>query len=334
MRIVLFANNWGGWQVARFLRDRGEEIVGLVVQPEVDQRFAAEICEAAEVPPHRIWRASELGDDRFLNAMRREKPQIGVSAWFGYVLKLELAQLFSHGCINLHAAYLPWNRGWHSNVWPILDGSPAGVTIHYIDEGVDTGDVIAQARVAVAEVDTGGSLHRKLTLALVSLFGETWPAIVEGTNGRARQDNATATLHRRRDLSPLDEIDRAKPYRARDLLNLLRARTYPPYPAAFYMEDGEPRYVRLALSQEGAEALCLQGAEIDLNAEAAAGWFLEVLSGPGVWPAWFTVDGNRIKVRAELVAPEAIDTNADPEWIVASRRALSTEVASRAGATE
>ncbi|QJP14834.1 hypothetical protein G3545_14970 [Starkeya sp. ORNL1] len=327
MRIVLFMNNWGGWQVAKWLRKQQNEIVGLVVQPESNQRFAAEICEAVNLPADQIWRASELGGRHFLDAIRSAKPQIGVSAWFGYVLKPELLELFSHGCVNLHAAYLPWNRGWHTNVWPILDGSPAGVTVHYIDQGVDTGDLIAQACVPVTATDTGGSLHRKLTLALISLFESIWPAIIGGTNRRTPQNHALATSHRRRDLAELDEIDRARTYQARDLLNLLRARTYPPYPAAYDIESGERRYLRVALSEDRAATSGAGGVEIDLNGNYAAGHLIDLLldrDGHDPWPAWFANAVSCIRVRAEVVGEQAIDTSADPPWISASHTAAGT----------
>lgn len=90
--------------------------------------------------------------------------------------------------INLHASYLPWNRGPVPNFWSWLTDCPKGVTIHYIDAGVDTGDIIAQKKL--------DWLHDGMTLnqtywatieALVELFAETWPLIREGKNQRYPQ---------------------------------------------------------------------------------------------------------------------------------------------------
>jgi methionyl-tRNA formyltransferase len=134
----------------------------------------------------------------------------------------------------------------------MLDGSPAGVTVHYIDAGVDTGDIIGQREVPIEPIDTGGRLHAKLTRELIDLFKETWPSIKTGTNPRIAQDQTRASYHRRKDMDALDHIDLDREYRARDLINLLRGRTYPPYPAAYFVEDGRKVYIRTQLFYEDA----------------------------------------------------------------------------------
>jgi methionyl-tRNA formyltransferase len=321
MRVVLFLNNWGGWQLARWLRKRGDEVVGLVVQRD-DGRFAPEIVATVGLPPERVWNAPDLRTPATVQTIRELQPEVGVSGWFGYVFKPELFELFTQGCVNLHAAYLPFNRGWHTNVWPILDGSPAGVTLHYIDAGVDTGDLIAQRRVEVGPAETGGSLHRKLTLEIISLFKDTWPLIVSGRNTRTPQDHSLATRHKRADLDQLDCIDLAREFRGRDLLNLLRARTYPPYPAAYYVANGRRQYIRLNLTEGppvgGRATAAAPGARVvDLDARYEAGIFLDILRGSdgSTWPACFADAGRTIHVRAELVQEAEIDTSANPPWI-------------------
>ena len=184
MRIVLFLNNWGAWQVAEWFRQRGENIAGLFLQPPDDRRFADEILAALDLPAEKIWTSNQLRDPDTIAKLRELRADIGISAFFGFILKPEVIKLFPQGCINIHPALLPYNRGWHTNVWPIIKGSPAGVTIHYIDPGVDTGDIIAQRRISVEPTETGGSLHEKTIRGEVDLFKETWPLIREGKNSR------------------------------------------------------------------------------------------------------------------------------------------------------
>jgi methionyl-tRNA formyltransferase len=323
MRLLLFLNNWGGWQLARWLRQEREDVVGVVVQPDTDQRFAPQILENLGLPPDRVWRAPQLRDSETIARMRELRPDVGISAFFGYILKPDVLSLPSYGCINLHPASLPFNRGWHTNVWPIIDGSPAGVTVHYMDEGVDTGDIIAQRTIAVQPTDTGGSLHQKLTRSMVALFEQAWPLIKAGEHVRTPQNPASGSSHRKADLSAIDEVDLARKYRARDLLDLLRARTYSPFPAAYFMTESRKTYLRVQLESEGdLQARGISGVPrhsqpIDLDRGYYARDLLRLLTTGDDAPAYFVdLDGAcRIFVRGQLVSPEDVNPNAVPAWI-------------------
>jgi methionyl-tRNA formyltransferase len=168
--------------------------------------------------------------------------------------------------INLHPAYLPYNRGAFTNVWSIVDGTPAGATLHYIDTGVDTGDVIARSRVTVSPTDTGGSLYDKLENACIELFKGTWPQVASGNVPRIAQSGPSfegeGTSHRMKDVDAIDEIDLDASYKARDLINILRARTFPPYSGAYFTENDIRIYLRLQLLTEDELAGDGEGTEL------------------------------------------------------------------------
>jgi methionyl-tRNA formyltransferase len=89
---------------------------------------------------------------------------------------------------------------------------------------------------------------------LVELFKATWPSIKAGTAPIVKQDDGKATFHRAKDFSLLDEIKLDRKYTARDLINLLRARTFPPYPSAYFVDaQGKKIYVRIQLERSKAE---------------------------------------------------------------------------------
>ena len=99
-------------------------------------------------------------------AIVRLEPDIGLSVLLGYILAPEFLSRFARGAVNLHLAYLPYNRGSNPNVWSIVERTPAGATLHWMDAGVDTGDIIAQATTDVAADDTGEThSYEKVLLA-------------------------------------------------------------------------------------------------------------------------------------------------------------------------
>lgn len=328
MRILLLLNNWGAWQVAKWLRGRGEDIVGLVLQPPEDRRFADEILSALDLPPDKVWTSNQLRDPDILAKLRELRPDIGISAFFGCLLKPEAIQMFPNGCINLHSALLPCNGGWHTNVWPIIDGTPAGVTIHYIDAGVDTGDIIAQRRIPVEPTDTGGSLHEKITRDQVDLFKETWPLIRESKNSRTSQDRSKATVHRKAELGEISGIDLDRTYRARGLINLLRARTYPPYPSAYYVEGEKRTYVRIELVRENQLAALGVPRSVrqtlprgDLDAQYRAKDLLDLLGVHDIHDSSsnhfvnFAHESGSLFARGYVTDEREFDTGASPKWM-------------------
>lgn len=240
------ANGWIGWKIAEWLHGQEENIVGLVIHPPETAKYEGRIFgETSPDVPYRY--ATQLHDVDYFRSLA---PDIIVSAAFGYILKPEIIDIPPLGCINLHTGLLPYNRGLWGNIYPFLDGTPAGVTIHYIDEGIDTGDVIAQREVSVLPLDTGGTLYWRLADELVELFKETWPVIKAGTAPRVPQNKQSGTLHLRSDLAGIEEIDLDKMYSARDLINLLRGLTFSPHPPAYYIERGKKIYVQVRLFDE------------------------------------------------------------------------------------
>jgi methionyl-tRNA formyltransferase len=113
---------------------------------------------------------------------------------FGYrhMLEIETIESFSCPIINLHISYLPFNKGAHPNFWSFYEGTPAGVTIHLIDEGMDTGPILFQRLVEFYEEKTFRETYDRLKLEIERLFScnvdsilnKRWtprPQIEEGT---------------------------------------------------------------------------------------------------------------------------------------------------------
>ncbi len=250
MRILFFGNNWVGWQVIEWLREQGEDIVGLVIHPQAQRKYGEEIIHSAGLTTSSIFLGTDLRKPTTTAAIRALAPDIGISALFGYILQPDLLNLMPLGCVNIHPGLLPYNRGTNPNVWSLVEGTPAGATIHYMDSGVDTGDIIANLEVPVEPVDTGETLYRKLEAACVDLFKEAWPVIRSGHSRRIPQDQKAGTAHRIDDLKQIDEIQLSRKYSARELIDILRARTFPPYEGAYFVYQGRRVYLQIQLQYE------------------------------------------------------------------------------------
>jgi methionyl-tRNA formyltransferase len=124
------------------------------------------------------------------------------------------------------------------------------VSLHFIDASVDTGDLLAQQPIPYDWEDSGGTLHGKATKAIVNLFKESYPDFRQLKFQRRKQDSDKGTFHLSKELDPASHIDLDKQYRARDLLNLLRARTFPGFPACWFDDDDGQFEVRVEIKRK------------------------------------------------------------------------------------
>ncbi len=218
MRIVYLGINKIGQRIYDWLIREGENVVALITTKE-DLRNIKEL-----------------------------KPDLIISAGFRHIIEEDIILLPKLGCINLHKSLLPYNRGANPNVWTILENTLAGVTIHFIDQGVDTGDILAQREVLVDFYDTARTLYEKLEDAQFDLFIDFWPEFKVGKIKAHPQANK-GTFHQIKDFKRLRKIDPDRKYRAIDLINQLRAMTFPPFNNCYIKVDGDYYFLNLQLTK-------------------------------------------------------------------------------------
>jgi len=161
------------------------------------------------------------------NKIQQMAPDMIVVVYYDRILKKDIIDIPPMGCINLHMALAEEYRGCYPTTWAIINGeTKTGVTLHYIDEGIDTGDIIAQKVVKIEPDDTGKSLYNKCTMAGVELFKETFPLLMNGTAPRRKQVTTRNTKY----------YGRCFP--SHNVGNYIRALTFPPFPEPyFYIGD-------------------------------------------------------------------------------------------------
>ena len=104
----------------------------------------------------------DVNSSAFLDKLRRIKPDLIVSVLFSHILKEEIIKLPKKGVINIHPAHLPDYKGISPVFWSLVNGEKhSGVSVHFIDKGIDTGGIIARKKVKIEESDTEDSLYWK-----------------------------------------------------------------------------------------------------------------------------------------------------------------------------
>ena len=118
-------------------------------------------------------------------------PDIIITCAYGQIIPKEILDYPRLGCINVHASLLPKYRGGAPIHWSIINGDKkTGITIMYMDVGMDTGDIISQDEIEILDSDNLESVHDKLSILGRDLLLETLPSIIDGTNDRLKQDES------------------------------------------------------------------------------------------------------------------------------------------------
>lgn len=121
-------------------------------------------------------------------------PDIIITCAYGQIVPKEVLDYPRLGCINVHASLLPYHRGGAPIHRAIINGDKvSGITIMYMGEGMDSGDIIKQSEVEILDTDTAESLFDKLSILGSKVLLETLPSIINGTNDRIKQDDTLAT---------------------------------------------------------------------------------------------------------------------------------------------
>lgn len=170
-------------------------------------------------------------------------------AWWPRIIPGFIIKIPKVGVVNFHPSFLPYNRGKNYNFWTIVEDTPFGVTLHFVDEGIDSGDILFQSSIKKSWEDSGGSLYSKAKREIVLLFQDKYLDIIEGRYVRTVQDATIARTHYSRELDEASRLDLDRKYSCRELLNLLRARTFEGKPSCYFYADEKRHEVRISIRE-------------------------------------------------------------------------------------
>ena len=237
MRIIVVGQGPFGEKVLKSLMEKGEDIVGVFSPPDKRGEPVKEAAERSKIP---IFRPSLMKNPEVYDAYVELKPELAILAFVTDIIPESLIKIPTVGTICYHPSLLPRHRGASAINWAIIMGDTrTGLTIFWVDRGIDTGPILLQKEVEIKPEDTTGSLYFNTLFPLgVEAIVEAVALIKKGGAPRIPQDDSQATYE-----PPCDDrvaaIDFEKS--GRDVYNLIRG--CDPQPGAYSTLKG--RKVRL-----------------------------------------------------------------------------------------
>jgi methionyl-tRNA formyltransferase len=242
-RIVFIGTGEIGVPTLRALLDSEHEVVGIVTQPDKavgrEQRVEPPPIKKAFIgrarpPGAPIFQPGRIKNPQTIEEIRGLAPDVIVVVAYGQILPRDVLEIPRLACLNLHASLLPRWRGAAPIQAAIAAGdSETGITMMYMDEGLDTGDILSQRKVEILPNDTGGSLHDRLAQTAPETLLKSLQLLAAGNAPRLPQDNARATYASKlkREHGQIDWSESAEAIER-------KIRAYNPWPGAFMKVDG------------------------------------------------------------------------------------------------
>lgn len=245
--LLFFCGGEVGNEAATWIRDHYKDDITLAVVPSTDDPCYKILHGVVDL----ICFSDQVELLKYISDKSYEF-DYGLGIWFGPIMSEALLNLPRNGFIGTHPAYLPFTRGANFNIWPLVEEVPYGVSlfkINAIANGIDTGDIVARKEIPYNWLDNGQTLREKGQKGVAELLIETYPKLRAGLIRPEPQDLSVGSTHYKKELEAASLIDLDKSYTARQLLNWLRARTYPGYPACHFIDDGQEYEVRISITK-------------------------------------------------------------------------------------
>ena len=242
--LLIFADGDVGVSVVSWLAKYHHEDIALIFTTAENE--ISNICINLEIKT-----AVFLNDEKAIAeiAERNISPKLGFLIWWPTILTAKVISMTDFGFINTHPSLLPYARGKNYNFWTLVERSPFGVSMHCVEEGIDCGDIVAQKKIEYNWEDTGGSLFRKAETAMIDLFKENFERMRDLNFFPIKQNISDGSFHFGKEMDISSQIFLEQEYSARQLLNLLRARTMKGFPACYFYEDDQKYEVRIAVKK-------------------------------------------------------------------------------------
>lgn len=237
MRILFFGGHDLGKLTLDYLLKQDKNVVAAVMT-DTDNEWYHGLEEITDEHNIDLFKVKNINNNKFISKVRNDlKPDLIISVNFDQIFKKEIINIPDKGCINIHASLLPNYRGRAPLNWAILKGEDkTGVTVHFINEGIDTGEIILQEEIEIAKDDYISDIVAQVKEKYPLMINKAVDLIKNDNYETVKQNKEEGSYYGKR--TPKDGLINWKKS-AEKIYNLIRAVSHP-YPGAFtYLDDNK-----------------------------------------------------------------------------------------------
>lgn len=224
--------------ILKFIISKGYKPSFLIINKTKASSHRDELIKISELDSIDIYDIDFLNDTDKANLLTDYNVDYIFGIHFPYIISDTLLCIPKIGFLNLHPAYLPYNKGWHTPSWAILDKTKYGATLHFMSKDLDAGDIIAQKEIEVTPNLTANELYKEVLAIEEQLFKESFANLLTLQPDRVQQDES-GTSYNKKDLAKIQQISLDNKVLPIELIDKLRALTTNDIDeAAYFIIDG------------------------------------------------------------------------------------------------
>lgn len=228
--------------ILNFLISKGLKPSFLLISRElIDSKHQNQLISDSGLGSENIYYIDDVNPVNIDNPLDSYNVDYIFGIHFPFIIKKPILESAKIGFLNLHPAYLPYNKGWHTPSWAILDNNKYGATLHYMTEELDGGDIVAQKEVKIEPHYTANHLYQLVLEAEEELFKQIFPQLLTLKIPKEKQ-YSKGTSHNKKDLSKIQKINLDEKEYPINIINKIRALTTNSLEEAAYFEINDTKY--------------------------------------------------------------------------------------------
>lgn len=224
MRYAFAGDRQISCNLLKYIIQQGYAPQALLVTTGENASHNEQLKEISGLDPEYIFEGLDFKEPDSIQRLRDLQLDYIIGVHYPYIIPKEVLDIPTVGFLNLHPAYLPYNKGWNTPSWAILDGTVYGATLHFMTEELDKGDIIHQKEVKIKQDDTANSLYQRVLAAEEETFKEAFQDLLSLNPPRKKQHDP-GTTYKKSDLEKIRKVDLDDKVVVKDFLDKVRALT-------------------------------------------------------------------------------------------------------------
>ena len=239
--------------ILRFLIERGHKPLALFVVEGDSNSHSENLIDISGLDDASVFTGQKFKEQQNIEKLKRLELDYIFGIHFPYIIPEQVLELPKIGFLNLHPAFLPFNKGWNTPSWAILEKTPYGATLHFMAKELDAGAIIHQKEIEILPNETAHTLYERTLKLEEEIFIEAFPKL-EKLNPDRKAQTEKGTSHSKKDLQKVQKINLDETVSFQEAIDKIRALTTNSIEEAAYFEVGKDKYaVQLVIKKIASE---------------------------------------------------------------------------------